>query len=95
MELFCTQPLLASVFHEMPNLSVFDRVQGDVKWLSVSLALTWTLFPFGEELVFRGYLMNRIAGLFTSPRPGWAVALVAANLAFGLSHFNQGPTGIT
>jgi hypothetical protein len=32
MELFCTQPLLASVFREMPNLSVFDRVQGDNKW---------------------------------------------------------------
>jgi len=94
MELFCTQPLLAIVFHEMPDLSVFDRVQGNVKWLSVSLALTWTLFAFGEEIVFRGYLMNRVAGLFASPRTGWVVALVAANLVFGLSHFNQGRTGI-
>ena len=94
LELFCTQPLLASIFHEMPDLSAFDRVQGNIKWLAGSLALTWTLFAFGEELVFRGYLMNRVAGLFTSPRVGWAVALVLANLVFGLSHFQQGPTGV-
>ncbi len=78
----------------MPNLSAFDRVQGNFGWLASSLALTWTLFAFGEELVFRGYLMNRIAGLFISPRIGWAVALVLANLVFGISHFQQGPTGI-
>lgn len=93
-ELFCTQPLLASIFHEMPNLSAFDRVQGNIKWLAISLAFTWTLFAFGEELVFRGYLMNRVAGLFTRPRIGWAVALVLANAVFGLSHFQQGPTGV-
>jgi uncharacterized protein len=94
VELFCTQPVLASVFHEMPDLSAFDRVQGNIKWLAGCLALTWTVFAFGEELVFRGYLMNRIAGLFISPRIGWAVTLVLANLVFGLSHFQQGPTGI-
>ncbi len=94
LELFGTQPLLAGIFHEMPNVSVFERVQGNIPWLVGSLALTWTLFGFGEELVFRGYLMNRIAALFTSPRIGWAVALVLASLVFGFSHFQQGPTGI-
>jgi membrane protease YdiL (CAAX protease family) len=93
-DLFGTQPLLAGIFHEMPNLSAFDRVQGNIQWLAGSLALTWTLFAFGEELVFRGYLMNRVAGLFTSPRIGWTVALVLANLVFGFAHFQQGPTGI-
>jgi uncharacterized protein len=78
LELFCTQPLLAGIFHEMPNLSALDPVQGNIKWLAVSLALTWTLFAFGEELVFRGYLMNRVAGMFLNPRFGWAVALVLA-----------------
>jgi membrane protease YdiL (CAAX protease family) len=94
VELFCTQPLLAAIFHEMPDLSAFDRVQGNIKWLAGSLALTWTLFAFGEEFVFRGYLMNRVAGLFISPRIGWVIALVLANLMFGLAHFQQGPTGI-
>jgi membrane protease YdiL (CAAX protease family) len=94
IELFFTQPLLARVFHEMPDLSDFNRVQGNINWLFGSLLLTWTLFAFGEELVFRGYLMNRISGLIASPRAGWAVALVLGSFVFGLSHLHQGPAGI-
>lgn len=95
LELFCTQPLLARLTGQMPDLSAFDRTAGNLKWLAISLALTWTLFAFGEELIFRGYLMNRIADLIGGTRIGWAVALVAASVMFGLSHFGQGITGVS
>jgi membrane protease YdiL (CAAX protease family) len=95
VELFGTQPLLARLTGQMPDLSAFNRVAGNVKWLFVSLALTWTLFAFGEELIFRGYLMNRIAGLIGRTLNGWAIALVLASLMFGLSHFRQGITGMS
>jgi hypothetical protein len=95
LELFCTQPLLARLTGQMPDLSAFDRTAGNLKWLAISLALTWTLFAFGEELIFRGYLMNRIAGLIGRTRMGWAVALVLASVMFGLSHFGQGITGVS
>ena len=95
LELFCTQPLLARLTGQMPDLSAFDRMAGNLKWLAISLAFTWTLFAFGEELIFRGYLMNRIAGLIGRTRIGWAVALVLASVMFGLSHFGQGITGVS
>jgi uncharacterized protein len=95
LELFCTQPLLARLFGKMPDLSAFDRVAGNVKWLAVSLAFTWTLFAFGEELIFRGYLMNRIAGISRPRRSGWTIPLVLTSLIFGLSHFHQGITGVS
>jgi uncharacterized protein len=95
LELLCTQPLLVRITGQMPDLSAFDRVAGNVRWLMLSLALTWTLFAFGEELVFRGYLMDRIAGLLGRSRRGWSVALLTASLFFGLSHFRQGITGVT
>jgi uncharacterized protein len=95
LELFCTQPLLARLTGQMPDLSGFDRVAGNVKWLLVSLAFTWTLFAFGEELVFRGYIMNRIAGLAGLTQNGWAIAFVLASALFGLSHFRQGITGVS
>jgi membrane protease YdiL (CAAX protease family) len=94
LELFCTQPIIARITRQMPDLSSFDRIAGNVKWLSISLVLTWTLFAFGEELVFRGYLMNRFADLIGRSRAGWTIALVLANLVFGLSHFHQGITGV-
>jgi uncharacterized protein len=95
LELFCTQPLLARITGQMPDLSAFTRVAGDVKWLAISLAFTWTLFAFGEEMVFRGYLMPRIAGLAGETRRGWTFALVIASFVFGLSHFHQGITGVS
>lgn len=95
LELFCTQPLLAGLTGKMPNLSEFSRVAGNGKWLSVSLVFTWTLFAFGEELIYRGYLMNRIAALIGHTRIGWVVALTVASFVFGLSHFQQGITGVS
>jgi hypothetical protein len=95
IELFCTQPLLARLTGQMPDLSAFDRVTGNVKWLMISLAFTWTLFAFGEELIFRGYLLNRIADLVGRSRSSWGVALVLASAVFGLSHFMQGITGVS
>jgi uncharacterized protein len=95
LELFFTQPLLVRITGQLPDLSAFSRVAGNVRWLAVSLALTWTLFAFGEELIFRGYLMDRIAGLLGRTARGWAVALFTASLVFGLSHFQQGITGVS
>jgi len=95
LELFCTQPLLVHIAGQMPDLSAFNRVAGNVRWLTISLVLTWTLFAFGEELVFRGYLMDRIAGLLGYSARGWAVALLVASFVFGLSHFQQGITGVS
>jgi uncharacterized protein len=95
LELFATQPLLARITGQMPDLSAFSRVAGNLPWLALSLALTWTLFAFGEELVFRGYLMPRIAGLFGRTRGAWVLALASASVVFGLSHFQQGITGIS
>jgi membrane protease YdiL (CAAX protease family) len=74
MELFCTRPLLARLTGQMPDLSAFDRVAGNVKWLMMSLAFTWTLFAFEEELIFRSYLMNRITDVLV------ARAVVGASL---------------
>lgn len=94
LELFATQPLLARLTGQMPDLSEFRLVAGNVQWLITSLALTWTLFAFGEELIFRGYLMNRVAMLIGRTRTAWTVALVLVSAVFGLSHFPQGVTGV-
>jgi len=39
------------------------------------IALLWVLAAFGEELVYRGYLMNRVADLIRGTRTGWIVSL--------------------
>lgn len=93
LELFFTQPLLVKLTGKMPDFSDFDSIRGNWKLLLLFLALTWTLAAFGEEMVYRGYLMNRVAGLFRSPKVAWAVSLILVNIVFGLGHIDQGITG--
>jgi membrane protease YdiL (CAAX protease family) len=93
MELFLTQPLLVKLFHKMPDLSALNGLRGNWKLLLLGLALTWTLAAFGEEMVYRGYLMNRVAGLFRNPKVAWTISLIVVNFVFGLAHIGQGITG--
>jgi len=93
MELFLTQPLLVKLFHKMPNLSELDGLRGSWKLLLLGLALTWTLAAFGEEMVYRGYLMNRVAGLVRNPKFAWTISLIIVSFLFGLGHIDQGITG--
>ena len=72
----------------------FSSAQGNVKWTLLALVGTWTLAAFGEEMVYRGYLMNRVADLFNRTRPAWIISLIAVHVGFGLAHAYQGWTGI-
>ena len=94
IELLVTQPLLIHLTGKQPDFSDFRPVIGNPKLLAIGLALTWTLAAFGEEMVWRGYLMNRVAGLLRRPRIAWMISLIAVNAAFGYAHSYQGITGI-
>lgn len=93
LELFVTQPLLVRLFGRMPDLSELGEMRGNWKLLLLFVALSWTLAAFGEEMVYRGYLMHRVAGLFREPRVAWLISLVVVSFAFGLGHIDQGITG--
>jgi len=92
-ELFVSQPLLARSLGKMPDLSDFAGLTGNLKMLLVYLLLIWTLGVLGEEVVYRGYLMNRVAGVFRNTKAAWVVSLVAVSIVFGFGHLDQGLTG--
>lgn len=93
-QLFISQPLLVRVLRKQPDLELFRALHGNLKWTLIALAGTWTLAAFGEEMVYRGYLMNRVADLLNRTRPGWIVSLIVVHVGFGLAHAYQGLTGI-
>ena len=94
IELFLSQPLLIRLTGKQPDLSDFYALRGNLKLTGLALALTWTLAAFGEEMVWRGYLMNRVADLGNRSRLAWAASLVVVNVGFGFAHSYQGITGI-
>ena len=93
-ELFVSQPILVRWLGKQPDLEIFRALHGNPKLLLVYLALVWTLGAFGEEMVYRGYLMNRVADLLNRTRAAWVISLIAVHVAFGLAHAYQGITGI-
>jgi hypothetical protein len=94
LELFATQPLLTSLLHKGPDLHEFQRLVGNIQLLILGIVLAWILAAFGEEMVYRGYLLNRVADLFGRSTIGWTASAVLVTLLFGVAHFPQGPTGI-
>jgi uncharacterized protein len=97
MELFATfvtVPLLSRLTGRPPDLSDFRAMVGNVGILLAGLALNWTLAAFGEELGFRGYLMNRLADVGRGTRGAWLASLVVASALFGWGHGSQGLTGM-
>ena len=94
LEIFLTQPVLVRVLHQQPDLEVFRALRGDFKLTLLFLALGWTVAAFGEEMVYRGYLMNRVADLLNRTRRAWIISLIAVGVGFGLAHAYQGVTGV-
>ncbi len=92
-QLFVTQPILAKITGKQPDLSDFAALHGNIKYTLIFIALSWTLAAFGEELVWRGYLLNRVASLGNFTRVAWAISFVLVSAAFGAAHLDQGITG--
>jgi membrane protease YdiL (CAAX protease family) len=93
-DLFGKQPLLTRLLGKPPDLSNFAAVRGNLKFALVAIVLIWILAAFGEELVYRGYLMNRVADLGRGTSTAWIVSLFLISALFGFSHYQQGLTGI-
>lgn len=85
-------PLMQWLTGELPDVSDFRPIVGNLTWLVVALALSW-IGSLGEELVYRGYLMNRVAELLGGQRGAWALSLLLVNVGFGLAHISQGLSG--
>lgn len=87
--------LLAALTGWVPDISRFDVVRGNVAALAGGLVVVWTTASFGEEMLFRGILLNDLAGIVRGRRSvAWVSALVVSSVAFGVAHAYQGAAGV-
>lgn len=94
IEFFGTQQLLFQLTGELPDLHEFDDVVGNFKLFLIYIGLNFVLAGLGEELVWRGYALPRVAALFGGNWAAWFAAFVLVNAAFGLAHTYQGLPGV-
>lgn len=93
-ELFISQPILVRLLGKKADLSQFHDLNGNLKLTALYILLIWVVAAFGEEMIYRGYLMNRVADLLNRTRTAWIVSLIAIHIVFGLAHSYQGWTGV-
>lgn len=89
-------PIVAQLTGGKPNLGVqhFASLKGNLGLLLYLVPCAWLFGGFGEEFVFRGYVMTRVAQILGAGRAAWAVALVLQAIPFALGHLYQGPVGM-
>jgi membrane protease YdiL (CAAX protease family) len=91
---FITMPLVIRLTGQPVDRTPFDVLRGNVPALIFGLIVVWTLAAFGEELIFRGYLMNTLARVLGNEKGGWIFACFINSVLFGLGHTYQGISGI-
>ena len=86
---------LGQVFGWPPlDLSAFAELRGNAPRLAAMLLLVWTTVAFGEELLFRGFLLGRIEKLLGAGTAATAGAVVAQAALFGAGHASLGIRGV-
>jgi len=91
---YVTEPVITSITGVPTDLSRFRPLVGNVRFLLGGLLVVWTLAAFGEELTYRGYILNRVADLGDRRPAAWVIGLVAVSILFGMGHLYQGTTGV-
>ena len=75
------------------DISAFDVLRGNLPVLLGTLAYVWTSAAFGEEIVFRGYLMTRFSKVFGTSTFSIVANIILFGAFFGVIHAYQGVTG--
>lgn len=94
LEYFVENPVLHTLTGVHPDLSDFRDIVGNLPLLLLFLGLNLVLAGFGEEMVWRGYALPRVAQSLGDTRLAWLAALVVVNVAFGAAHAYQGEAGV-
>jgi uncharacterized protein len=90
---FVVDPLVRPFLRYTGAANPMEGVRGYaglLRWLGI----IWTYAAFGEELGYRGYLLNRVADLGGHSRAALLLGLVWSSALFGCAHWYQGPAGV-
>jgi len=79
---------------ENANMSGYDYLKDDIGMLLLTLGGVYIVSSFGEEVIYRAFLINRISELGQNTKKATVVAIVLSSIIFGLVHYDWGPMGI-
>ena len=86
-------PLIADWLSFSRGPSIFGYIRGNTTAFLGWVAIGWSVGGFCEELLFRGFLLNKISKLFAHQSIGLAFGIIGQAVLFGLLHLYQGAFG--
>jgi len=88
--------VVANALHWAPQqLAVFSGLRGNLgRYLALLIPITRGTAAFGEELVCRGFIMQRLGDALGGGRAARSGALLGQAILFGLAHAYLGPRGM-
>ena len=91
---FVIDPLTAMFWPPVIAPAGSETIAGDLRSALLWLGLVWTFAAFGEEISYRGYLLNRAADIGGHTPLAYWIAVVAVSILFGYGHYYKGPAGV-
>jgi membrane protease YdiL (CAAX protease family) len=89
------EPLAHRIWPEPEHVSnVIESGASGWRQALVGLLIVWTFASFGEEMVYRGYLLTRAADMLGRSDFAYWAAMILVSLLFGFGHFYKGPSGV-
>lgn len=90
-DLYFVDPIMSKFSNS--SLPEIFSMKGDVTKLVIGLTLSWTTAAFLEEIVFRGYLINRFIDLIGDSLGAKILIVLITGITFGFVHSYQGLSG--
>ena len=89
-------PLIVGWTGANPHLDAqtFAAIEGNLPVYLLTIPSVWLFAAFGEEFLFRGYLLTRLAQIFGGGKAAWTLAVLGQAAAFALAHWYQGAVGM-
>ena len=79
---------------ESADMSVYEYLHNNIFMLILTLMGVYIVSSFGEEVVYRAFLINRISELGLNTKYGKMATVLISAVIFGLAHYTWGPTGM-
>ena len=79
---------------ETSDMSGYDYLKDNIGMLLLTLGGVYIVSSFGEEVIYRAFLINRISQIGLDTKTGGIIALILSSIIFGFAHYEWGPMGI-
>ena len=79
---------------ESADMSNYAYMKDNIGMLILSLIGVYIVSSFGEEVIYRAFLINRISELGLDNKRARIVGVILSAIIFGLAHYSWGPMGV-